>query len=175
MRARSPKGFTLVELIVMIVVIAILLAVAVPNFSGAQDRSRNSGVQHNLHLIQQAIEEYGSEINHRYPDKLSVEFLGKGNLFLPNDTYPPTPWNKQQANASDLPYDDADNGHVYPGVPNEGHIEDPIATNSYGAILWGVGQDGKQVGRFQQYFLAGNGKKSRQTMRVLTVGNANSD
>ena len=56
MRARRIRGFTLLEIIVMIVIIGIMVAVAIPNFSGAQDRSRNSGVQHNLHLIQQALE-----------------------------------------------------------------------------------------------------------------------
>ncbi|MBM3276245.1 MAG: type II secretion system protein [Candidatus Sericytochromatia bacterium] len=172
LKARSPNGFTLVELIVMMTVIGILIAVAVPNFSGAQDRARNSGVQHNLHLIQQAVEEYGMEINHQFPEKLSIEFVGKGNGFLPNDLYPLTPWAKQQRAATDLPIDKAKDGQVYLGVENEGHIEDPVATNSYGCVMWGIGPDAKGVGRSQQYFIAGNGKKARQTMRVLTVGNA---
>jgi prepilin-type N-terminal cleavage/methylation domain-containing protein len=174
LRARSPNGFTLVELIVMMTVIGILIAVAVPNFSGAQDRARNSGVQHNLHLIQQSIEEYGMEINHQYPEKLSTEFVGKGNNFLPNDLYPPTPWNKQQRAVTDLAIDNAKDGQIYLGVENEGHIEDPVATNSYGCVMWGIGPDAKSKGRSQQYFIAGNGKKARQTMRVLTVGNAES-
>lgn len=169
MRARSSRGFTLVEIIVMIVIIAIMLAVAIPNFSGAQDRSRNSGVQHNVHLIQQALEEYGAEFSHQYPEKLSLEFVGKGNDYLPGDTYPPTPWNKQQAPASDLKYDDAKNGFVY--QTEDGKIEDPVATASYGAIAWGIGVDGKGAGRSQQYVLAGTGKKGKNPMRVLTVRN----
>lgn len=169
MRARSSRGFTLVEIIVMIVIIAIMLAVAIPNFSGAQDRSRNSGVQHNVHLVQQALEEYGSEVSHQYADKLSTEFLGKGNDYLPGDSYPPTPWNKQQAPTTDLPFDEAKNGFVYQTV--EGKIEDPVSTSSYGAISWGIGPDGKGTGRSQQYVLAGTGKKGKNPMRVLTVRN----
>ncbi len=169
MRARRSRGFTLVEIIVMIVIIGIMVAVAIPNFSGAQDRSRNSGVQHNLHLIQQALEEYGSEVSQHYPDKLSIEFVGHNNDFLPGDTYPATPWNKQQQNGADLAYDEAKNGFVYKG--EDGKIEDPVSTASYGAISWGIGLEGKSVGRSQQYVLAGNGKRGKNPMRVLTVKN----
>lgn len=169
MRARSSRGFTLVEIIVMIVIISIMLAVAIPNFSGAQDRSRNSGVQHNIHLIQSALEEYGAEVSHQYPDKLSIEFVGHQNDYLPGDTYPTTPWNKQQAPTSDLTYDEAKNGFVY--KTEDGKIEDPVSTASYGAISWGVGPDGKTTGRSQQYVLAGMGKKGKNPMRVLTVKN----
>ncbi|MBM3271180.1 MAG: type II secretion system protein [Candidatus Sericytochromatia bacterium] len=174
MKARTRQGFTLVELIVMMTVIAILVAVAVPNFSGAQDRSRNSGIQHNLHLIQQSIEEYGSEINHQFPEDLAAEFIGKGNNYLPSDNYPPTPWNKQQKQTIKYKAGDVVTKEPYEykcGTDCEGKIEDPVSTRSYGVIIWGIGADGLATGRSQAYRLAGNGKKGRNVLRVLTIGN----
>ncbi len=174
MRARSHLGFTLVELIVMMTVIAILIAVAVPNFSGAQDRARNSGIQHNIHVVQQGLEEYGSEINNTYPDDLGLEFIGKGNNFLSGDTYPPTPWNKQQK--THVRYKAGDKVAKEPyeykcGTDCEGKIEDPTSTRSYGVVLYGIGSDGLASGRSAAYLLAGNGKKGRNVLRVLTIGN----
>lgn len=167
MRPRSGQGFTLVELIVVITVLGILVAVAIPNFSGAQDKSRNSGVQHNLHIVQQALEEYGSEINHQYPTNLSGQFVGQGNNFLPQDQYPPTPWEKQQKAVVDIGYDENANNHIYLG--EKGKIEDPVSSASYGAIMYA---SGVTLGvSSQEYAIGGIGKKGTQPMRVLTLKN----
>ena len=51
-RARLQKdeedGFTLIELMVVVLIIAILLAIAIPTFLGAQDRARDRGAQSDL-------------------------------------------------------------------------------------------------------------------------------
>jgi type IV pilus assembly protein PilA len=51
-RARLQKdeedGFTLIELMVVVLIIAILLAIAIPTFLGAQDRARDRGAQSQL-------------------------------------------------------------------------------------------------------------------------------
>lgn len=167
--ARQSDGFTLVEIIVMILILGLLMAVALPNFAGAQDRSRNAGVQNNLHILQQALEEYGSENNHVYQLKLSNGFVGAGNNFLPGDAYPETPWGTHQAANKDLVFDDAKAGQVY--LLEDGKIMNPEATNHFGAIAWGVGVDGKAVIPSQQYCIAGTGKKEKHPMRVLSLRN----
>ena len=45
---REDEGFTLIELMVVVLIIAILLAIAIPTFLGAQDRARDRGAQSNL-------------------------------------------------------------------------------------------------------------------------------
>jgi type IV pilus assembly protein PilA len=45
---REDEGFTLIELMVVVLIIAILLAIAIPTFLGAQDRARDRAVQSNL-------------------------------------------------------------------------------------------------------------------------------
>ena len=47
-RAGGDKGFTLVELMVVVLVIAILLAIAIPTFLGARERSQDRAAQSNL-------------------------------------------------------------------------------------------------------------------------------
>ena len=44
----EEDGFTLIELMVVVLIIAILLAIAIPTFLGAQDRARDRGAQSDL-------------------------------------------------------------------------------------------------------------------------------
>ena len=44
----EDDGFTLIELMVVVLIIAILIAIAIPTFLGAQDRARDRGAQSDL-------------------------------------------------------------------------------------------------------------------------------
>src|SRR5437899_10943784 len=45
---REDAGFTLIELMVVVLVIAILIAIAIPTFLGARKRAQDRAVQSNL-------------------------------------------------------------------------------------------------------------------------------
>ena len=45
---KDEAGFTLIELMVVVLIIAILIAIAIPTFLGAQDRARDRGAQSDL-------------------------------------------------------------------------------------------------------------------------------
>jgi type IV pilus assembly protein PilA len=45
---KDEQGFTLIELMVVVLIIAILIAIAIPTFLGAQDRARDRGAQSDL-------------------------------------------------------------------------------------------------------------------------------
>lgn len=63
----SQQGFTLIELMVVIVIIGILVAIALPNFIGAQDRARLTSVKSNAHALQVVVETYSVDWGGRYP------------------------------------------------------------------------------------------------------------
>lgn len=64
-RPKSP-GFTLIELLIVVAIIAILAAIAVPNFLEAQVRAKISRCKADLRTIATALEAYNVDHN-RYP------------------------------------------------------------------------------------------------------------
>lgn len=70
MRVRKP-GFTLIELLIVVAIIAILAAIAVPNFLEAQVRSKVSRVKADQRSYATALEAYCVD-NNEYPPMLII-------------------------------------------------------------------------------------------------------
>ncbi len=58
---KSHAGFTLVEIMIVVAIIALLAAIAVPNFLRARKRSQATAILEDLRNLHHALEQYAME------------------------------------------------------------------------------------------------------------------
>ncbi|MGI6454924.1 MAG: type II secretion system protein GspG [bacterium] len=81
------KAFTLIELLIVVAIIGILAAIAVPNFLNAQTRAKVANAQSDMQALSTALEMYQMDNNH-YP--YWVQSDGTNVNPLPRRFYPLT-------------------------------------------------------------------------------------
>jgi prepilin-type N-terminal cleavage/methylation domain-containing protein len=87
---KSANAFTLVEIMIVVAIIALLAAIAVPGFLRARKRSQASRIINDLRLIDSAVDQYAIENNKMTGDPVAISdwtnYLKKGtNLYLTGD------------------------------------------------------------------------------------------
>ena len=65
---KGIKGFTLIELMIVIAIIAILAAILIPNFIRAREEAQYSACESNEKNIATALNMYSTDWNGNYPD-----------------------------------------------------------------------------------------------------------
>ena len=60
---KNRGGFTLVEIMIVVAIIALLAAIAVPNFLRARKRSQATVIMEDLRALTQALDQYAIETN----------------------------------------------------------------------------------------------------------------
>lgn len=80
----SKRGFTIVELLIVIVVIAILAAISIVAYNGIQERSNFARAQSDLNALNKAVLQYHA-VNSTYPNTSNVwrSQSGSGDSFIP--------------------------------------------------------------------------------------------
>ena len=128
------RGFTLIELMIVVVIVGLLASVAIPNFVSMMGRAKEASVKTNMHVMQTAAEDFAAVSSGRYPD--SGADLADDGLRLvehvPFTTYPPNPF----THAASVVQFDSD-----PTSGNEGELGfNPATPDSY--AIKGNGADG---------------------------------
>lgn len=161
-------GFTLIELLVVVVIIGILASVAVPNFMGAQDKAKNSGVQANVHNVQMALEQFAVDNAGVYPvDSTTLNtsvVADKG--YMAGGTWPRTPWGFQQAAGIAVPntFETASAGQKIAAGANAV----PTTTTHYGAIAYNIATGATAN---ERYNMMGSGKKNNDAVVAIFLKN----
>ena len=66
------RGFTLVEIMIVVAIIALLAAIAVPGFLRARKRSQASRILNDLRMIDSAVDQYSIETAKKTGDTVAV-------------------------------------------------------------------------------------------------------
>jgi type II secretion system protein G len=94
MRIHSDsRGFTLIELMFVVVIIGIIVAIAIPNYMKFTKKAKEAVVQENMHTIQLAIESFAVDRLGQYPQAGDEADL---LALLPNGHYPDNPFTKAE-------------------------------------------------------------------------------
>jgi prepilin-type N-terminal cleavage/methylation domain-containing protein len=112
---RSGSGFTLVELLIVVLILAILAAVVIPQFAGMSLESKESALVSNLNTVRQAISLYRIQHDETYPGQ--------------------TDWNQLLTQLSTGTEEDGSSGSSFGPYLMTKFPDNPIAMNDQGKLV----------------------------------------
>ena len=72
----NQKGFTLVEILIVVIILAVLAAIVVPQFSSSTEDAKLSVLKNDLSTMRSAVEIYYHQHNSTYPGNKNSNYNG---------------------------------------------------------------------------------------------------
>jgi general secretion pathway protein G len=107
MAARTARGFTLIELIVVMMIVAMLASLAAPKYFGSLQKSKDAVLKENLTLMREALDKFYGD-NDKYPGTLDELVSRKYLRSIPRD-----PVTESASTWITVPPEEADKGGVF--------------------------------------------------------------
>jgi general secretion pathway protein G len=130
--SKRAAGFTLIEIMVVVVIISVLIGLVAPNILGRVDEARVTAAQTDIVTLEQALEMYRLD-NHRYP---TTDQGLQALIEMPSTSPLPKKWNiSGYLKKGKLPADPWGGQYQY------------ISPGSAGAFdIYSLGADGREGG-----------------------------
>ena len=113
---KSQKGFTLIELMVVIAIIGVLAAIAVPRFSESRKSAKDAALKADLRTVDSALLMYYANNANTYPTDLAD---AKAKLVTGTVKYL-AKWPKDATGTADIAYATATGGYNLSGANSGG-------------------------------------------------------
>ena len=81
---RRPRGFTLIELIVVMAIVALLASIAAPRYFNSLQKARETALHTSLNVMRDAIDQYAADKG-RYPESLEELATARYIREIPED------------------------------------------------------------------------------------------
>lgn len=82
-RTKRNSGFTLVELVIVMAVIAVILSVVIPNLRGMQAESQLTKSEGELNTLKTAITSYWRNNSNAYPSNITTDLTNASPQIIP--------------------------------------------------------------------------------------------
>ena len=90
----NQKGFTLLEIMIVAIIISVIVAITIPNLIRLKERAMEAAVKANMHTLQLAVEDFAVQTLGIYPD-VAASVTPSGETLedlCPGGVYPENPF-----------------------------------------------------------------------------------